>query len=326
MSTVGLPTSQEAQQTGDAPQRRPKPRKARLPGGRALPYALVIPSVVALVGILGYPLIYLVRISFQSFERAQLFGFQPAEWIGLDNYRTFISDDQFVAIMARTLGFTAGCVILTVGAGLGIALLMQSLSRWVRLPLLVALMFAWAMPPLSAVAVFNWLFDFEAGVVNYLIDLLPFVEFTRHHWFLNPWQGFAVIVLMIAWGAVPFVAVTLHAALTQVPQELVEAARIDGAQRFTLFRAVVLPVIRPVLLIVTVLSVIWDFGIVAQIFAMLNGTPSEDYFTLPVYSYMVSIVGSDFGLGAAAAVITVLCLVALTFTFIRQMLANQEID
>ncbi len=333
MSTLGAsttpgemtPGTAEVAQFGAGP--RLARRRRQRPPRKGLPYALVIPSVLTLVAVLGYPVLYLLRISFQHFERAQLFGAQPAEFIGFDNYIEFITGDDFVAIVFRTLAFTAACVGLSMVAGVGIALLMQRLSTWVRIPLLAAMMFAWAMPPIAAVAVFQWLFDYQYGVVNYLIDkLLPFVDFTPHHWFLNPVQGFAVIVLMITWGAVPFIAITVHAALTQVPQELVDAARIDGAGKVEVFRSVTYPIIKPVLLILTVLSIIWDFQIIAQILAMLNQTPPPEYFTLPVYSYMTSIVGGDFGLGAAAAVITVLALAGLTFVYLRRMLGNQEID
>ncbi|MCI0688962.1 MAG: sugar ABC transporter permease [Sporichthyaceae bacterium] len=308
------------------------PNWRRLRGGpsrtsRGLPYALLIPALAVMIGVLGYPVYYLIRISFQDFGTRQLFNPDAVpEWVGLDNYTTFFSSDDFVPVVIRTLLFTTACVGLTILIGLGIALLMQRLSNWVRLPLLVAMMFAWAMPFVSAIAIFRWLFDFQYGVVNYLISLLPGVDFTRHHWFLEPVQGFGVVTAMIVWQAIPFVAVTLYAGLTQVPQELIEAARIDGAGRWALFRNVIYPVLKPVLTIVTALSIIWDFQVVIHLLAMLSGTPNEDYYTLPLYSYMISFATRDFGLGAAAAVITVAALIAVTLVYIRQILRIQEAD
>ena len=298
----------------------------RLRGGRPLPYALVLPALVVFVGVLAYPVAYLLRISFQRFDQAQLFGSRPPEWIGLRNYADFVSASDFVPVVVRTLAFTAACVALTVLGGLGVALLLPRISLWIRMPLIAAMMFAWAMPLITAVQVFRWLFDFQYGVVNWALTLLPGVDFTRHHWFTNPVQGFAVIVIMVVWQAIPFVAVTLYAGLTQVPRELIEAARIDGADRWAVFRNVTYPVIKPVLIVVTTLSIIWDFQIVVHIYAMLAGTPSRDYYTLPLYSYMTSFVGSYFGLGAAAAVLTVLALVGISFVYVRQFVRLQEVD
>src|SRR5262245_26689087 len=300
-------------------------RPSRTP--RTLPYLMLVPALLVLFGVLGYPVAYLIRISFQDVGQRQLFNPDLApEWVGLGNYTTFFSSDDFVPVVIRTLAFTAACVGLTILIGLGIALLMQRISAWVRIPLLIAMMFAWAMPFVSTIAIFRWLFDFQYGVVNYLISMLPGVDFTRHHWFLEPVQGFGVITAMIVWQAVPFVAVTLYAGLTQVPQELIEAARIDGAGRWAIFRNVIYPVIKPVLAIVIALSIIWDFQVVIHLLAMLSGTPGPGYYTLPLYSYMISFATKEFGLGAAAAVITVAALVVITSMYIRQILRLQEAD
>lgn len=305
---------------------RDKRRSRRPLAARGLPYLLVLPALAVLIGVLAYPVGYLLRISFQRFDQAQLFGTQAPEWIGLDNYADFLSAADFFPIIIRTLGFTAACVGFTIFGGLGIAILMQRISAWVRIPLLIAMIFAWAMPFITSVQIFRWLFDFQYGVINWLLTRLPGVDFTRHHWFTDSVQGFGVIAAMVVWQAIPFVAITLYAGLTQVPKELIEAARIDGAGRRAVFQNVIYPVIKPVLIIVTTLSIIWDFQIVIHILAMLAGTPSTDYYTLPLYSYMTSFVGSYFGLGAAAAVITVLALVGIAFVYIRQFLRIQEVD
>ena len=320
----GPPSGDQLNDVAFGPKRRWR-RPSRTP--RSLPYVLLLPAVAVLIGVLGYPIFYLIRISFQDVGQAQLFNPDiPADWVGFDNYVTFLTGDDVVPVTIRTLLFTTACVVLTISLGLGIALLMRRLSRWIRLPLLVAMMFAWAMPFVSAIAIFRWLFDFQYGVMNYLISLLPGVDFTRHHWFLNSVEGFGVITAMIVWQAIPFVAITLYAGLTQVPQELVEAARIDGAGPWAVFGNVTYPVIRPVLIIVTTLSIIWDFQVVIHLIAMLSGTPNRDYYTLPLYSYMTSFAAKDFGLGAAAAVITVLALIVITLMYIRRILRIQEVD
>ena len=123
----------------------------------------------------------------------------------------------------------------------------------------VVMMFVWAMPQLVSTQVFKWLVDADFGVVNWLIDQIPGVNFTSHSWFVDPRQGWTVIGALVLWGAIPFLAITLYAGLTQVPRELVEAATVDGASGWQVFRSVTLPILRPLLSIVTTLSVIWDF-------------------------------------------------------------------
>ena len=85
------------------------------------------------------------------------------------------------------------------------------------------------MPVVVAVNIWYWMVDYEFGVLNWLLTELGIVDYVQHDWFVNPWQGFAVIGAVIVWGAIPFVAITVYAGLTQVPRELVEAASIDGA-------------------------------------------------------------------------------------------------
>ncbi|WP_224283762.1 carbohydrate ABC transporter permease [Streptomyces sp. LS1784] len=160
----------------------------------------------------------------------------------------------------RTVLFTAVCVALTVFCGLGTALLMRRVSPWVRAVIAAVLVMVRAMPAMVAASVFRWLFDADFGVVNWVLSRLPGVDLAKRNWFTDPWQGFAVIVAVVVWGSLPFAAITLRAALAQVLPELEESAVLDGARPFQAFRHVTLPVIRPILLMVTTLTAIWDFG------------------------------------------------------------------
>ena len=94
-----------------------------------------------------------------------------------------------------------------------------------------------------------------------------------HDWFANPTQGLAVVTIVVVWGAIPLLAISLHAGITQIPQDVLEAARCDGAGPWASFRHVILPFLRPLLVILTTLSVIWDFGVFNQIWFMRNGHP-----------------------------------------------------
>jgi len=132
-------------------------------------------------------------------------------------------------VLWRTVVFTAVNVGLTMALSMGIAVLLTRLGRAMRLGVTVSMVFAWAIPPLSAVALWRWMIDYEFGVLNWLITRTGLADYDHHNWFDDPAQGFAVITAVVVWGAIPFVALTLYAGLTQVPSEIQEAARIDGA-------------------------------------------------------------------------------------------------
>jgi len=125
---------------------------------------------------------------------------------------------------------------------------------------------------------------------------------------------------------VPFVAFTVYAGLTQVPDEVLEAAQLDGANGVKSFRFVVLPVIRPILAIVTILQVIWDLRVFTQIYALQSiGGLAEETNTLGVYIYRVSLGSGDFGVGGAISVIVVLLLAAVSIFYVRRSVKEEEL-
>ena len=142
-----------------------------------------------------------------------------------------------------------------------------------RLLLTTGLVLVWAMPPVVSVNIWNWMVDYEFGVLNWTLTKLHLGDFIHHDWFVNPLQGFAVITAIVVWGAIPFVAITVYAGLTQVPGDLVEAASIDGAGAARIFRDMTFPILKPIFVILTSLSVIWDFQVFNQIWIIRNYRP-----------------------------------------------------
>jgi N,N'-diacetylchitobiose transport system permease protein len=129
----------------------------------------------------------------------------------------------------------------------------------------------------------------------------------------------------VIWGALPFVVITLYAGLTQVPKELEEAARVDGASSWGVFRNVTYPIIRPLFLIIVSLSVIWDFGVFNQVYILLNARPTSSYYLMSIYSYQESFGVGQYGRGAAIAMVIVAILVVAAFFYIRQLLRIGEL-
>jgi N,N'-diacetylchitobiose transport system permease protein len=291
---------------------------------RALsPYLLLAPAVLVIAAVLGYPIYMLFRLSFQQFGLAELVTKQGI-WIGLDNYTRIFHDEQFWTVLVRTIVFTAVNVGLTMLFGTLIALLLARLGRFMRLLLTTGLVLAWATPVIVAVNIFRWMVDFEFGVLNWTLTTLHFGDFLNKDWFADPLTGFAVITALVVWGAIPFVAITVYAGLTQVPGGLVEAAEIDGAGRWQVFRDVTFPLLKPIFVIVTSLSIIWDFQVFIQIWLMRDGEPEESYWLMSVYSFVEAFRLGEYGFGAAIAVVMVCFMFVATLFYLRQMIRIGE--
>ncbi len=299
-------------------------RPPRRPGG-TLPYGLVLPSVLALLGLLAYPLATLVITSFRQLNLRELIRRQTV-WVGTDNYAKILGDRAFWTITVRTLLFAAACVLLTMAGGTLVALLMRRLGRGMRLLVAVGMLLAWATPVVSAATVFKWLFDQDYGVVNWLVTTLTPVDWSRHSWFDTVWPAFSVLVLCVVWQAIPFVALTLYAGLTSIPEDIYEAARIDGAGAWRQFWNVTGPMLKPIFLILTSLSVIWDLKTFSQNFVITRGGPSGSTLLLNLYTYQQGFGVSRFGTAAAAAVVMVGITLLATAWYVRSMLRVGEAD
>ena len=285
-----------------------------------MPYLLIAPIVLVLAAILGYPIYYLVRISLQKYDLASLIS-HHGTYAGLDNFRTVLHDPVFWHTLERTVVFTIANVVLTMVIGMLIALLLVRVSTWVRLLLTAGLVLAWAMPPVVAVQVWSWMTNSENGVLNYVLDQLHLGNFFQHNWYATPTSQLAMVTSLIVWGAIPFVTITVYAGLSQVPHELVEAAEIDGARAWRVYKDVTLPVLMPVLLILTSLSIIWDFGVFTQPYLLIGpGQQNTSNYLMSIYLYVEGFGKSQFGIGAAISILMLLIVAAMSVVYVRRML------
>ena len=297
--------------------RAPRPRRT------TLPYVLVLPAIAALVLALGYPLVRQVVLSFQDFGLAQQFG-RPPEWVGLQNYRDLITDPYLWTVTVRSLLFCLVNAVATMAVGVSLALLMQHMSKPIRILLQSGLLIAWAMPVVAALTVWEWLFDTQYGVINYVLTKIG-LDYAGHSWLLEPLSFFFVATVIVVWMSVPFVAFTVYAALTQIAEDMVEAAEIDGASGWQRLRHIVLPSIRPVLLVVILLQVIWDLRVFTQIYILQKaGGNTHDTNLLGTYIYRLGIGSGKFGLAAAVAMFMLVLTVVLTSPYVRAMLKQEE--
>lgn len=319
----GVTTTTSASTAAPASAERPRERPRRPRGAGGLPYGLVLPTAFLLLLSLGYPLTRQVFLSFHEYGLAQQFG-RPADFVGLDNYRALATDTYLWKVLFRTVVFCLVNAVVTTVLGMAVALLMRLMAGPVRLLVQAGLLLAWAMPVVASLTVWQWLFDTQYGVINWTLARLG-ADYEGHAWLLEPMSFFFVATVIVVWMSVPFVAFTGYAALTQVSEDLTEAAELDGAGAWQRLRHVVLPAIRPVLLIIGLLQIIWDLRVFTQIYVLQQaGGVTRDTNLLGTYIYRLGIGGGDFGTAAAVAMFMLALTVILTAPYVFTMLKAER--
>ena len=300
------------------PARRRRRLSVRISRG-AVPYLLLAPAVTVIAAVLAYPLYLLGALSFQQYGLFELIA-HHGKSVGWANYSSVLHDQVFWDVLVRTIVFTVANVALTMGIGTLLALLLTKVSSVVRVLLTAGLVLAWSMPPVVAVQVWLWMTDTENGVLNYTLTKLHVGDYFQHEWYATPFSQLAMTTTLIVWGAIPFVVVTVYAGLSQVSHELVEAAEIDGARPWRVFWDVTVPILKPIFLVLTSLSIIWDFGVFTQPFLLIGQSSiSTANELMGIYLYEEGYVKTDFGRGAAISILMLLIVAVLSIVYVRKM-------
>ncbi|MDR1449491.1 MAG: sugar ABC transporter permease [Propionibacteriaceae bacterium] len=287
------------------------------------PYVLLVPAVVILLAALAYPVGWQLVTSTQQFGLAQQFHVPP-DFVGAANYLTLLADPQVWTVVARSLAFCLVNAILTVLIGVGLAMLMNAVGRLPRLILQIALLLAWAMPVVASMTVFVWLFNWHTGVVNWLLTRLGF-DYVNHNWLASPLSFYFVATVIVVWMSVPFVSFSVYAGLTQISGEVLEAAQLDGAGGWRRFANITLPMIRPVLMIVLLLQIIWDLRVFTQIKLLQDaGAPIASTDLLGTYIYRLGVASSDFGMAAAMSVFVLILTILVSAPYVRSLIKEDN--
>ncbi|GAA4614941.1 sugar ABC transporter permease [Saccharopolyspora hordei] len=276
------------------------------------------PAGLVLVLMMGYPLYQLVQISLYEYGQAQASGGAPLEFLGAGNYLTLLGDAQFWTVLVQTCLFAAVCVVGSLAVGIALAVLATRIRPLPRLLLFLAAIGAWATPAMAGSTVWLFLFDQDFGLVNEVLTGIGVDGAAGFSWTYDKYVAFGLVAAEVIWCSFPFVLVTTYAGLTGIPSEVVEAAALDGASAWRTARTVLLPMLRPVLVIATIQSIIWDFKIFTQIYVMTNGGGvAGQNLVLNVYAYQEAFAGADYGLGSAIGVVMTVLLVLITLAYLR---------
>jgi len=285
--------------------------------GLATRLGLIAPAQGMIWALIVVPSAYLVWLSFQSSS----FGVN-ATFAGLDNYRRILADAYFWRALANTAVIVLVVVHVELLLGLGMALLFASGLPMRRL-LLAAVLAPYAVSEVAAVVMWRFMFDPEVGYVSHLLRAvgLPVLE-----WAVEPAHGLALVALLSVWLHLPFTFMILYAARLALPVEIYEAARIDGASAWQVFRRVTLPLLAPAMLIAALFRLIFAFRLFSEVWLLTGGGPARSTEAVAVYLYLEAFRYNAFGAAAATGWLMVVVSLLLAAPYLWRLARARRDD
>jgi len=257
-------------------------------------WLMLTPPLLFLLLFLGYPFCYGVYLSFVSRQVAQ-----APRFVGLGNFVNLWNDPIFWQAAWNTFRFTGAATVLKLAGGLAMALVMHQNFRFKGLARALLLL-PFIVPTVLSTVAWQWIFDPGMGLFNRGLVYFGLMK-QGPSWLGNPTLAMVSVILVNTWRGLPFFGITILAGLQTVPAELMESATIDGAGAWGRFRHVTLPLLMPVIFIVTVFSVIFTFFDFQLVYVLTGGGPANATHLMATYAYVISVTSGQLGLGSAAA-------------------------
>ena len=273
---------------------------------------LIAPTVLVFCAVILYPLVSAIYLSLFSIYTPTLAG----DWVGVDNYGALLASGDFWSAVLNTLIWTVGTLMLQLVCGVAVALLLnqsivfQSLARSL-------ILFPYFLSTVVAVLVWRWLFNDLYGILNHVLLIAGLID-APVNWLGQMPNAMISVILVGAWKYFPFVVIAVLARLQSIPEQLYEAATIDGAGPFQRFTDITLPQLRDVLVVVVLLRAIWDFKEFDLIYLMTGGGPVKATQTLSLLVYEEAFRLNRMGMASTYAVAMMLVLLGFTLLYLRQ--------
>jgi multiple sugar transport system permease protein len=273
--------------------------------GRDSGNKFVAPALVLLLLVTVFPVFSVIYLSLQR----KLLIFDISKFVGFDNYGFLLRDDRFWNALKNTAYFTAASVSLELLLGLSIAILLHRSFR-LKGPARALVLIPWAIPTVVSAKMWEWMYNTDFGILNYLIG-------SKVNWLGDPFWAINSAVFMDVWKTTPFVVILLTAGLQVIPRELYQAAKIDGAGRWEIFRRITLPLLKPVILIVLIFRTLDAFRVFDAIYVLTGGGPANTTETLSIYAYKVLFQTLQFGYGSTLSVVVFLCIGCISIFYVQ---------
>lgn len=295
-------------------QRLARPSKRRfltLPRRKRLVYYLFfLPAFITGTALIVYPLGMAFNLSLQRY----ILGTSP-KFIGVNNYVRMFQDKAFRHALSVSVIYTIGVTAAAYVIGLTTALLLHQKFRGRTLARLLVVL-PWATPPVVAGLIWKVMLDSSFGVINYILIRLHLIN-RPLPWLMDPFWALVSVSVVTIWKGYPFLTLMLLAARQAIPEELYDAAKVDGAGAFSCFRYITWPGLRFISGIGIVLTATWVFRAFSFIFIMTGGGPARSTETLGIQVYQEAFRYLDFGYASAIGIFTLVVCILFTVVFLR---------
>lgn len=281
----------------------------------------VVPAGLYIALFFGFPVVKNITMSLQEYTTKTFFT-GKAPWVGFENYLTVFSSNLFSPALINTALFTIGSIAGQFTIGLALASFFKRrfpLSNFLRSMLLLP----WLLPLIVGSATWRSILDQDSGILNRFLETLGVIQ-DPIPWLTSPAVALSAVVLVNIWVGIPFNVTILYGGLQDIPDELYEAAALDGATGWKAFRHITWPNLQPVVSVVLVLGVVYTIKVLDIILGLTNGGPANATQTLAVRSYQESFIDFEFGVGAAYS--NVLILISLLFAVIYLRANRRAVD
>ncbi|QQO08623.1 carbohydrate ABC transporter permease [Breznakiella homolactica] len=275
-------------------------------------FLLYLPAIIIILGIVVYPMIYALQMSFTNYRPT----LPKVNLVGFTNYKTILSDLKFWQSIMRSLIFTFGSLIPQIVLGLMMASLLNHPMLKLKVLFRGLAITPWLIPTVAVAMIFRWMFHDLYGIVNHIMVRSGLLLSTKA-WIAQEGPAMFLLILANVWRGTPLMITMFLAGLQGIPGELYEAAEVDGANAWTRFRHVTLPLLVPVIMVSGILRFIWTFNFYDLPWVMTGGGPAEATQTAPIYAYRRAFSGYRMGEGSAITIILFFILVLFAFLYFR---------
>ncbi len=286
---------------------------------RWLSILLLVPALAIIGGVLLFPLIEAFRISFTSLN---LIGFK-GKFVGLKNYLIIFRSTAYQQVLINTLLISVTTVALRFAAGMGLALIINRAFRG-RTIVRGLLVLPWLIPSVVVGLLWAWLFDSDIGIVNYVLVALGVIP-VNLSWLAENVLAKIAVIIAFTWAGTPFIMMVMLAGLQTIPSEINESAAIDGAGKFSVFRFITLPFLRPLIAINTLLSIVYIFQNFAIIYMLTKGGPGYATEIFSLFVYETAFNSGRLGRASAIGVTWMLLLLGFSIVYVRLIAGKEEV-
>ena len=285
-------------------------------GDKIFAIALMIPAIITTVSFILVPVVDSIYRSFFDYKVRNIISGQPGVWNNFANYTKLFSNGKLIPSMTNTLAFVFGVVIAQFVLGMALALILNSnvkFSRFIRSIMMVP----WVVPTLISGLVWLWMFQPQYGLVKYFVGILTKGRITDFAILNNPATAMFGVSVAALWKQIPLATLLLLAGLANVPEDMQEAAKIDGANGVQRFFRIVLPYMKSVIKVTVSMSIIENFKQFPLFWTMTGGGPNNSTTTMAILSYREAFVSNNFGSGAAVTTVWMLMMIIVVYIYNR---------